>query len=47
MINYAELEPEVVPHYAQYVPVGNPPDTECNYLVMFFVGAVFFMALME
>lgn len=53
MINYAELEPEparIPPQYIpQHVPGVSvaPPDTECNYLVMFFVLGVFFMAIMD
>jgi hypothetical protein len=53
MINYAELEPEpvYVPPQYNYEHVAGvnvpPPDTECNYLVMFFVVGVFFMAIMD
>jgi hypothetical protein len=51
MINYAELEPEALqrPAWVEHVPgvAVPPPDTECNYLVMFFVIGVFFMAIMD
>jgi hypothetical protein len=53
MINYADLEPEprvLPPQYNyEHVPGVNvaPVDTECNYLVMFFVVGVFFMGIMD
>lgn len=28
-------------------PIQNPGNTECNYLVMFFIAGVFLMALVE
>jgi hypothetical protein len=49
MISYADIPAEPQPEWVEHVPgVGVPPvNTECNYLVMFFVIGVFFMGIVD
>ena len=39
--------PRVIQVPAKAVMVQNPGNTECNYLVLFFIAGVFLMALVE